>query len=166
MALGRLGPVLDTLRYLRHDTDVWLEITTLLIPGRNDDDTEIDALTRWVADELGPDVPVHFSAFHPSFKMTDVPCTPKATLARARHIAQGNGLRYVYTGNVHDPQGGTTYCPNCSAAVVERDGYVIHTYALSDDGHCQRCDTQIPGRYAGPAGTRGARRVPVRLNGK
>jgi pyruvate formate lyase activating enzyme len=165
VALGRLEPVLDTLRYLRHDTDVWLEITTLLIPGRNDDDTEIDALTRWVADELGPDVPVHFSAFHPSFKMTDVPCTPRATLARARHIARGNGLRYVYTGNVHDPQGGTTYCPGCSAAVVERDGYVLHTYALSDDGHCQRCDTQIPGRYAGPAGTWGARRVRVRLDG-
>jgi pyruvate formate lyase activating enzyme len=165
VALGRLEPVLDTLHYLRHQTEVWLEITTLVIPGHNDDDREIDALTRWVAQDLGPDVPLHFSAFHPSFRMTDVPPTPKATLARARRIAQDNGLRYVYTGNVHDPEGGTTYCPGCSAAVVGRDGYVIDTYALTDDGRCRRCDTRIPGRYAGPAGAWGARRVPVRLEG-
>jgi len=165
IALGRLEPVLDTLRYLRHETEVWLEITTLLILGHNDADSEIDALTRWVAEDLGPDVPVHFSAFHPSFRMTDVPPTPKATLTRARRIAQDNGLRYVYTGNVHDPEGGTTYCPGCSAAVVERDQYVIETYSLTDDGLCLRCDTGIPGRYAGPAGAWGPRRVPVTVRG-
>jgi hypothetical protein len=106
--LARLGPVLETLLYLRHETGVWLEITTLLISGLNDSDGEIDAMTRWVAGQLGPDVPVHFTAFHPDFKMRDRPPTPPQTLTRARRIALDNGLHYAYTGNVHDPEGQST----------------------------------------------------------
>jgi len=113
--------VLDTLRYLRRETEVWLEITTLLIPGHNDSDHELDAETAWIAAELGPDVPLHFSVFHPDYKMMDVPHTLPATLTRARRIALANGLRYVYAGNVHDTEGGTTTCPGCGTAVVVRD---------------------------------------------
>ncbi len=158
---ARLADVLDTLCYLRHETDVWLEITTLLIPGRNDSDEEIDAETRWIASELGPDVPLHFTSFHPDYKMLDIPRTPATTLARARQIALGNGLRYVYTGNVHDPAGGTTFCPGCADPVVVRDWYDLVTYRLDDQGRCTRCGTQIPGVYAGPAGRWGGRRLPL-----
>ncbi|MDH5538467.1 MAG: AmmeMemoRadiSam system radical SAM enzyme, partial [Rhizobacter sp.] len=105
---AHLAPVLDTLQYIVHETDCWLEITTLLIPGHNDSDAELQALTRWVAEQLGPDVPLHFSAFHPDHKMGDVPPTPPTTLTRARRIALGNGLHFVYTGNVHDTDGGST----------------------------------------------------------
>jgi pyruvate formate lyase activating enzyme len=160
---ARLQPVLDTLRYLRYDTDVWFEITTLLIPGYNDSDGEIDALSGWVAEHLGVDVPLHFTAFHPDYKMLDVPATPPATLSRARRIALRNGLHYVYTGNVHDPAGGTTYCPGCAAPVVIRDWYVIERYGLTDDGCCRECGTRIPGRYDGAAESWGARRLAVRL---
>jgi pyruvate formate lyase activating enzyme len=160
---AHLQPVLDTLVYLRHETDVWFEITTLLIPGKNDSDAEIDAETRWIAEQLGVDVPLHFTAFHPDYKMRDVPATPAATLTRARRIALGNGLRYVYTGNVHDRDGGSTYCPGCGRVVVERDWYDIGRYALTDDGHCARCGTRIAGRFAGPAGSWGRRRLPVRI---
>jgi pyruvate formate lyase activating enzyme len=162
---ARLADVLDTLRFLRHETDVWFEITTLLIPGRNDSDAEVDAETRWIADALGVDVPLHFTAFHPDYKMRDVPPTPPATLRRAREIASGNGLRHVYTGNVHDSEGGTTYCPGCGAAVVVRDWYVLRRYALSDDGRCRRCGTALPGVYDGPAGRWGARRLPLTVSG-
>jgi pyruvate formate lyase activating enzyme len=160
---ARLGDVLDTLEYLRHETGVWLEITTLLIPGRNDTDAEIDAETRWIAERLGPDVPLHFTAFHPDYKMRDVPPTPPTTLTRARRIARDNGLRYVYTGNVHDPEGGTTYCPGCGSAVVIRDWYHIRRYALDDRGHCRDCGSRLPGLYDGPSGRWGQRRLPVVL---
>ncbi|GIU85468.1 MAG: AmmeMemoRadiSam system radical SAM enzyme [Acidimicrobiales bacterium] len=163
VAMGHLQPVLETLEYLRHETDVWFEITTLLIPGHNDSDGEIGRLTEWVADRLGPDVPLHFTAFHPDFKMLDVPPTPPSTLTRARRIALANGLRFVYTGNVHDPEGQTTYCPGCSRPVVVRDWYLIEKYALTDDGRCEYCDTQIPGVFDGPVGDWGPRRVPVRI---
>ncbi len=163
---GKLQPVLDTLRYLRHETDVWFEITTLLIPGHNDGDAEINAMCRWIAERLGPDVPLHFTAFHPDFKMRDVPPTPPATLSRARQIAQRNGLRYVYTGNVHDTPGGTTYCPGCATAVIERNWYEIGSYALTDDGCCRACGTALPGRYDGAVGGWGARRLAVRLAGE
>jgi pyruvate formate lyase activating enzyme len=165
IAMGDLQPVLDTLCYLRHETDVWLEITTLLIPGHNDSDAEIDAESRWIAAELGTDVPLHFTAFHPDYKMLDVPATPAATLTRARDIARANGLRYVYTGNVHDRTGGSTYCPACGEAVVERDWYVIEGWRLTGDGRCRRCGTGIAGVFDGPPGEWGARRVPVRLLG-
>jgi pyruvate formate lyase activating enzyme len=159
---GRLDPVLETLAYLRHETGVWLEITNLLIPGRNDSDVEIDRMTSWIAERLGPDVPLHFTAFHPDYKMRDVPPTPAATLTRARAIALGNGLRFVYTGNVFDVEGGSTYCPGCGARVIERDWYRIGAYHVGPDGRCLLCAAEIPGVF-GRRGTWGARRLPVRL---
>jgi pyruvate formate lyase activating enzyme len=163
---GHLRPVLDTLEYLRHRTSVWFEITTLLIPGRNDSDAEIDAETRWIAEHLGVDVPLHFTAFHPDYKMRDVPPTPAATLTRARLIALGNGLRYVYTGNVHDADGGTTRCPGCGTVVVVRDWYSIGSYRLTDAGRCTDCGTQVPGVYDGPCGDWGRRRLPIVVTGR
>jgi len=160
---GQLAPVLETLAYLKHETGVWLEITNLLIPGKNDSDAEIDALTSWVAGTLGPDVPLHFTAFHPDYRMLDVPPTPPETLARARAIALANGIRYAYTGNVFDPEGQSTSCHACGARVIERDGYRLGAYRLTDDGRCERCGTQVPGVFAGPPGGWGARRLPVRL---
>ena len=155
--------VLDTLEYLVHETDVWVEITTLLIPGKNDSDGELDAMTGWVVDHLGPDVPMHFTAFHPDFRMTDVPPTPPETLARARSIARRNGVHFAYTGNVHDVEGGSTSCRGCGTRLVERDWYTIGEYTVTDDGRCRACDAVVPGRFAGPAGTWGARRRPVRM---
>jgi pyruvate formate lyase activating enzyme len=160
---GDLQPVLDTLVYLKHETRVWLEITTLLIPGENDSDAELDALTRWVVERLGPDVPLHFTAFHPDWKLRDRPPTPPATLTRARRIAQANGVRYAYTGNVHDPEGGTTYCHACGAVLIGRDWYALTAWGLTDDGRCARCGTACPGVFAGPPGGWGPRRLPVRL---
>jgi len=155
--------VLETLLYLRHQAGVWLEITNLLIPGANDSDSEIDAMTRWVAGQLGPDVPVHFTAFHPDFKMLDRPPTPPATLARARRIALGNGVRYAYTGNVHDRAGQSTRCHECGALVIERDWYRLGAWRLTGDGRCANCDTRVPGVFDGPPGSWGPRRLPVRL---
>ena len=160
---GHLQPVLETLEYLRYETDVWLEITTLLIPGLNDTDGEIDAMTAWIAGHLGTDVPLHFTAFHPDFKMTDIPPTRPSTLTRARRIAMANGLRFVYTGNVHDPEGQRTICPGCGDTVIERDWYVIRGWRLDREGHCLTCGTAIPGVFAGPPGDWGGRRVPVRF---
>ena len=160
---GHLQPVLDTLVYLKHETDVWSEITNLLIPDANDSDHEIDEMTRWVAEHLGPDVPLHFTAFHPDFKMMDRPPTPPATLKRAREIAVANGLRYAYTGNVHDEKGGSTYCHECGEALIERDWYVLGCWYLTDDGCCRSCGARCAGRFDGPAGSWGARRRPVRL---
>jgi pyruvate formate lyase activating enzyme len=160
---GALTPVLETLEYLKHATDVWFEITTLLVPGENDSNEELERLSRWIADRLGPDVPLHFTAFHPDWKMLDKPRTPPATLTRARHIALANGLHHVYTGNVHDSEGGSTYCPGCRARVIERDWYELGEWRLTDTGGCRHCGTQIPGVFAGPPGTWGARRLGVRL---
>jgi pyruvate formate lyase activating enzyme len=144
---AHLAPVLETLEHIVHETHCWLEITTLLIPGHNDSDAEIDAMTRWIERHLGRDVPLHFTAFHPDYKMGDVPRTPAATLTRARAIALGNGLRFVYTGNVHDREGGTTICPGCGRAVIERDWHRILRYALGDEGRCKHCATALPGRF-------------------
>ena len=160
---GALAPVLETLEYLKRETRVWFEITTLLIPGENDSDDELDRLTGWIGDRLGPDVPLHFTAFHPDWKMLDKPRTPSATLTRARHIALANGLRYVYTGNVHDREGGSTYCPHCHTRLIERDWYELGEWKLTDTGACRRCGTAIPGVFAGPPGDWGARRLSVRL---
>ncbi len=160
---AHLQPVLDTLVYLRHETGVWLEITTLLIPGKNDSDAELEAMCAWIARELGGDVPLHFTAFHPDYKMTDLRATPAATLTRARDIALRAGLRYVYTGNVHDRTGGTTSCPGCGEAVIVRDWHEILRYDLTPEGRCSHCDTQLPGRWGAFEGRRGRRRVPVRL---
>ncbi len=163
LCAARLAPVLDTLRYLVRETDVWVEITTLLIPGRNDSDAGIDAMTRWIASELGPDVPLHFTAFHPDFRMLDVPPTPAATLSRAREIALANGVRYVYTGNVRDRRGQSTYCHACGALLIERDWYELGTYRVTDDGRCGACGVRVPGVFAGPPGRWGSRRLPVRM---
>ena len=161
---GHLQPVLDTLVYLRRDTSVWVEITTLVIPGRNDSDEELAALSRWIVRELGPDTPLHFSAFHPDWKMMDVPPTPPSTLTRARDIARNAGLHYVYTGNVHDRAGGTTPCPGCQAALVERDWYDIRTYRVTPDGRCSQCGTAIAGRFGVYRGAYGNRRMPVAMH--
>lgn len=160
---GHLAPVLETLEYLRHETRVWLEITTLLIPGENDSEREIDELTSWVADRLGPDVPLHFSAFHPDWKMMDKPRTPLTTLRRARDIGVRNGLKFVYTGNVHDQVGDTTWCPGCGGAVIERDWYELRRWELEGAGRCRRCKAKISGVFESIPGDWGARRQPVRL---
>jgi pyruvate formate lyase activating enzyme len=160
---ARLAPVLDTLVYLKHETDVWFEITTLLIPGQNDGDAELEALSRWIAREIGVDVPLHFTAFHPDYKMTDIPRTPAATLTRARRIAMANGLRYVYTGNVHDTEGGTTFCPHCGNEVIVRDWHRILNYRIDDAGHCKECGGALAGRFGHFERAFGPRRVPVRL---
>jgi len=162
---GRLSDVLDTLVWLRHETSVWLEITTLLIPGENDGDAELGALASWVAAELGVDVPLHFSAFHPDWKMRDTPHTPAATLTRARAIAMGRGLRYVYTGNVHDAAGGSTWCHQCGALLIERDWYQLGAWGLDPRGCCARCGTAAAGVFETAPGTWGRRRQPVRLMG-
>jgi len=160
---AHLEPVKETLVYLAHETEVWLEVTTLLIPGYNDTDRELDALTGWFAEALGPDVPLHFTAFHPDWKMRDVPPTPPETLTRARRIALGNGLRYVYTGNVRDEEGGSTYCPKCGVVVIGRDGYEITRWHLDGAGRCESCRAPLPGRFDRRPGHWGARRRPVRL---
>ena len=161
---GHLQPVLDTLVYLKHETDVWFEITNLLIPGLNDSDEEIDAMTRWIVSSLGPDVPVHFTAFHPDYKLRDRPPTPPETLARARELARANGVRHAYTGNVFDVDGQSTYCHACGGRVIERDWYRLGAYRLRDDGRCDSCGAQLPGVFAGRAGRWGPRRLPVRLH--
>ena len=163
---GDLAPVLDTLRYLKHETAVWFELTTLLIPGLNDSDAELDAMTRWVVDELGPDVPMHFTAFHPDYKLLDRPPTPATTLSRARTIALANGVRYAYTGNVHDEAGGSTRCHACGERLIGRDWYTLTAWNLTDDGRCHRCDTPCAGVFDGPPGRWGARRLPVQLGSR
>jgi pyruvate formate lyase activating enzyme len=160
---GALQPVLDTLVYIKQETDVWLEITTLLIPGLNDSSDEIDRMSRWVVENLGPEVPHHFSAFHPDFKMRDRPPTPLATLRRARQIAMGNGERYVYTGNAPDPEGQSTYCHSCSKLLIERDWYHLGRWGLDRNACCASCGTPCPGVFGDGPGTWGARRLPVRL---
>lgn len=160
---GHLEPVLDTIKYLKHETDVWLELTTLLIPDKNDSDKEIESMSQWILDQLGPDVPLHFSAFHPDFKMTDIPPTPAATLTRARNIAMQNGLRYVYTGNVRDESGGSTYCHNCGNKLIGRDWYVLGEWNLTPDGKCNECGTECAGVFEAQPGHWGAKRQPVRL---
>jgi pyruvate formate lyase activating enzyme len=160
---GELQPVLDTLVYLKQETDTWFEITNLIIPGENDSDAELDELSAWVANHLGPDVPLHFTAFHPDWKMRKHPNTPPETLTRAREMAIRNGLRYVYTGNVHDAEGGATLCHGCGTTLVGRDWYVLSDWEMGDDGHCLSCGALCAGRFDGPPGRWGARRQPVRL---
>ncbi len=160
---AELGAVLETLEYLRHQTRVWFEITTLLIPDENDSSAELEQMTRWIADKLGTDVPLHFTAFHPDWKMMDKQRTPAATLTRAREIALKNGLRYVYTGNVHDPAGSSTYCAGCGSRVIERDWYELGEWRLDAQGRCLQCAAQVPGVFNGAPGTWGARRLPVRI---
>jgi pyruvate formate lyase activating enzyme len=162
LCVGHLQPVLDLIAMVHHETDCWIELTTLLIPGKNDSDAELRMLSAWCYKEFGPDVPLHFSAYHPDYKL-DAPATPPATLQRARRIAMDAGLHYVYTGNVHDRSGDTTWCPNCGKAVIERDWYDILGYALDDTGHCRHCGTAIAGRFGHFEKAFGSRRIPVHL---
>jgi pyruvate formate lyase activating enzyme len=164
LCAARLKPVLDTLVYLKHETQVWFEITTLLIPGKNDSSAEIEAECKWIMKELGPDVPVHFTAFHPDYKMNDIAATPTATLRRARDIALAEGLHYVYTGNVHDEAGGTTCCPSCKSPLIVRDWYRIDDYRVTPEGKCPDCGTAIAGRYETFKRAFGPRRVPIAIH--
>jgi pyruvate formate lyase activating enzyme len=163
LCTGDLASVLDTLVYIKHETKVWLEITTLLIPGQNDSESELHALTQWVMDKLGPDVPLHFSAFHPDYRMRDVAATPPATLMQARRIGRENGLRYVYTGNIHDKEGGSTYCHGCGACLIGRDWYELSDWNLTPDGACRSCGTACAGVFEAKPGRWGRRRQPIRL---
>lgn len=162
---SHLQSVLETLRYLKHETQVWLELTTLLIPGLNDSTEELRALSEWVARELGVEVPIHFTAFHPDYKMIEIPSTPMSTLIRARKIAQMAGLKYVYTGNVHNEEGDTTFCPSCDVTLIERNWYEIAQYRLTPNGHCPDCNAAIAGRFGEYAETFGRRRIPVAIGG-
>jgi len=158
-----LQNVLDTLLYIKKHTNVWVEITNLIIPGENDSDEEIDALSRWVRDKLGPEVPLHFSAFHPDWRMLNKSVTPSSTLDRARKIAMRNELRYVYTGNVHDEQGGSTYCHHCGERLIGRDWYNMTAWSLTEEGTCFRCGTRCAGVFDARPGNWGAKRIPVRM---
>ncbi|MCH8829595.1 MAG: AmmeMemoRadiSam system radical SAM enzyme, partial [Planctomycetes bacterium] len=160
---SRLQPVLETLKYIKRETDVHLEITTLLIPGENDSENELDAMTRWVVEELGPDVPLHFSAFHPDFRMLDKPRTPAATLQRARQIARENGVRHAYTGNIDDFDGHSTYCHHCGERLIGRNWYVLSDWNLRENGCCRFCGTQCAGVFETLPGDWGNKRQPVRL---
>jgi pyruvate formate lyase activating enzyme len=163
---GHLQPVLDTLVYLKQETEVWFELTTLLIPGKNDADDELEALCQWVVKELGPDVPLHFTAFHPDWKLRDRPATPAATLSRARRIAHGNGVRHAYTGNVVDPEGHSTYCSACHALLIGRDWHQLTAWHLDPEGRCRTCGEPLPGRFEGGPGEWGGRRLPVAIGGR
>jgi pyruvate formate lyase activating enzyme len=164
LCAAKLQPVLDTLVYLRHETDVWFEITTLLIPGKNDSSEEIEAESKWIMKELGPDVPLHFTAFHPDYKMNDIPATPASTLTRARDIAIAEGLNYVYTGNVHDTEGGTTYCPQCRAPLIVRDWYRIDAYHVTPEGKCPGCHATVAGRFEVFEHAFGPKRIPIAIH--
>jgi len=160
---AELEVVKETLVYIKHETDVWLEITTLLIPGENDSDGEIEELTQWVVEALGPDVPLHFSAFHPDYKMTDKPNTPPETLIRAWRIARKNGVRYAYTGNIHNKETGSTYCHQCGLRLIGRDWYELSDWQLTVDGCCPRCGTACAGVFDGKPGDWGRKRQPLRM---
>lgn len=160
---SHLQNVLDTLIYLKNHTNTWFEITTLLIPGENDSRKEIEKMCLWIYDNLGPNIPIHFSAFHPDWKMKNTPPTPAKTLIAAREIAIKNGLNYVYTGNIHYSEGDTTYCTNCKNILIKRDWYNILQYNLLDTGICKFCNTQCHGVFEGPCGTWGAKRIPINI---
>ena len=160
---AELEVVKETLVYIKHETDVWLEITTLLIPGENDSEGEIEELTQWLVEALGPDVPLHFSAFHPDYKMTDKPNTPPETLIRAWRIARKNGVRYAYTGNIHNKETGSTYCHQCGLRLIGRDWYELSDWQLTADGCCQRCGTACAGVFDGKPGDWGRKRQPLRM---
>ena len=164
---AHLDTVLETLLYIRNETELWLELTTLLIPDHNDSEREVDEMTTWIADKLGPDVPLHFSAFHPDWKMMDTPPTPRTTLTRSREIARRNGLHYVYTGNVYDPEGSSTYCIGCGSMLIERTGYELGAWHIDvDSGRacCAGCGTRIAGVFEDQPGNWGSRRLPLRIN--
>jgi pyruvate formate lyase activating enzyme len=159
-----LGPVLETLAWLHHETEVWLEVTVLLIPGQNDSEPEVERLCAWYYENLGPDVPLHFTAFHPDFKLQNLPPTPAATLHRARAQAISTGLRYVYTGNIHDPAGQSTLCPGCGARLIARDRYTIEDWQLNETGGCRHCSVKVAGHFDSRPGDWGGGRRRVAIS--
>jgi pyruvate formate lyase activating enzyme len=164
---GHLDAILETISYLRHETDVWLELTNLLIPGHNDSTAEIEAMTQWIMEQIGPNVPLHFTAFHPDWRMRDRPPTPMATLNRSRNIALRNGLHYVYTGNVHDPAGSSSYCHSCGEMLIERDWYELSNWNLVPSGErtvCRYCAAELAGYFEAKPGNWGSRRQAVHVN--
>jgi pyruvate formate lyase activating enzyme len=163
LCTGHLDPVLDTLAWLARQGKTWVEVTTLLIPGENDGEAEIEALARWIAATMGAETPLHFSAYHPAWKFDQAPPTPPATLGRARRLALAQGLKHVYTGNVHDPEGGSTFCAGCGKRVIERDWYELGEWNLDAQGRCRFCQTKLAGVFQGPPGRWGRKRMPVRM---
>jgi len=163
LTAAHLAPVLETLEYLKRETNVWLEITTLLIPGENDSAAEVARLAEWVVEKLGPDTPLHFTAFHPDFRMLDKPATPPETLAAARRTAMEAGVRYAYVGNVHDVGRHSTYCHGCGERVIERDWHSLGRWGLDLAGRCRACGTKVAGVFEPKPGDWGAKRLPVRL---
>lgn len=162
---GHLDDVLETLKYLKYQTKVWFELTTLMIPGKNDSEAEIREMTAWVVNELGTDVPMHFSAFHPDFKMGDIASTPVDTLIRARDIAMRGGVEYVYVGNVQDKESNSTWCPTCGHLLIERLSYTLGEWGINSKACCEKCDSPIAGVFEARPGNWGAQRTPVRMNG-
>lgn len=160
---GHLQNVLETLQYIKKETPAWLELTTLLIPGENDSEAELQEMTQWVVQNLGADVPLHFSAFHPDWKMLDTPHTPLETLLKARGIAMQNGIRYAYIGNAHDKAADSTYCHHCGQLLIGRDWYVLSDWNLDIHGHCKFCGTPCAGHFDPQPGTWGAKRVGVQM---
>lgn len=161
---AHLQDVLDTIIYIKHNTNIWLELTTLIIPDENDCPKEIEAMSKWILDNLGPDVPIHFTAFHPDYKMQNKNHTSRNTLKKARTIAMSAGLNYVYTGNIHDEKGASTYCTNCGKVVIGREWHIITDWQLNDSGCCLYCGTQCAGVFDGPPGNWGQKRLPIRLH--
>ena len=158
---GHLESVLETLKYIKHETSVWLELTTLIIPGENDSEAELEAMTQWVVENLGADVPLHFSAFHPDWKMLDKPPTPIASLLLARQIALKNGVHYAYVGNVHDKSADSTYCHSCGKLLIGRDWYELSEWNLDESGCCRFCGERCAGVFNPKPGNWGAKRKSV-----
>ncbi|MCX7872122.1 MAG: AmmeMemoRadiSam system radical SAM enzyme [Verrucomicrobiae bacterium] len=155
LCYAELKPILETLVWIKERTKTWLEVTTLLIPGYNDSENEIAELSKWFVENLGPDTPLHFTAFHPDFKLIDAPATPFATLRRARQQAKAAGIRHVYTGNVNDVDGQSTYCARCAALLIERNWYEIGFWGLDANGCCKRCGEKLAGHFESQPGNRG-----------
>ena len=164
LSLAHLEPVLDTLKWLKHESDVWFEITNLVIPQENDSEEETSRMCDWILKNLGDDVPLHFTAFHPDFRMQDRGPTPPATLLKAREIAMKAGIKYVYTGNINHKETQTTYCHACRKLVIERDWYNIGKYKLKGNA-CQHCGETIPGRFDKLDGVWGRKRMPIFFSG-
>lgn len=160
---SHLEPILDTLKYIHHETDCWLETTTLLIPGENDSEQEITEMCEWIVENLGPDMPMHFSAFHPDFKMMDYPPTPASTLTMARDIAIKAGVRYAYVGNVHNKDADSTWCHQCGELLIERDWYELGQWNINTEGCCKSCGTRVAGVFEENPGHWGAKRLPIRM---
>jgi pyruvate formate lyase activating enzyme len=163
LCFARLQPVLETLSWLHHETEVWLEVTVLLIPGQNDSEREVDQLCTWFRKNLGPDVPLHFTAFHPDFKLRHLPPTPAQSLRRARIQALNSGLHYVYTGNIDDPAGQSTYCPSCGHQLIGRDRYMLNAWDLAAEGNCRHCLHRVAGHFESQPGHWGGGRQRIAI---